>query len=211
MQNQLDHIAIGATDLTEGNIFLRSIFGVDIPLGGKHVHMGTHNRLMNLQNKSYFELIAIDQDATPPHRPRWFGLDEPATHEKLQKGPAPLSWIVQTNNLDAVLDNSPVELGEVLELHRDDLTWRLTVPNDGKPVMGGLIPAFIEWPPNMHPSHTLPDLGVRLEKITLSHSEPDRLGHILDQLCIRHLVELKQDQTNLSFTFSTPSRHITLG
>jgi hypothetical protein len=37
--------------------------------------MGTHNRLLKLGEGFYLELIAIDPQAPPPGRPRWFGLD----------------------------------------------------------------------------------------------------------------------------------------
>ncbi len=210
MTNQLDHIAIGATSLSEGYHFFQSAFGVDIPLGGKHAMMGTHNRLMKLQGASYFELISIDENAHPPQRPRWFGLDEAETHAKLSRKPSALSWIVQTTDLDRVIAHSPIELGEVLELQRDDLRWRLTVPKDGKPVMGGLIPAFIEWPKNMHPSRSLPDLAVTLDAITLSHPDPSALNEVLDKLEISQLAQVAKGETNLSFTFSSPAGRITI-
>lgn len=210
MQNSIDHIAIGAENLTTAADYFREQFGLDIPIGGKHAMMATHNRLMRLQQGCYFELIAIDPDATPPQRPRWFGLDEASIQQKLSIQPHALSWIVQTSNLDEVLAKSPVDLGEVLELSRDDLRWRLTVPKDGRPVMGGLIPAFIEWPEGMHPSHNLPDLGVRLEQITLSHPQPAELNVLLDRLDIAHCAAVRQGETGLSFSFATPSGQITI-
>ena len=39
--------------------------------------------------------------------------------------------MVNTDDLGAVIAASPVDLGEVIELSRGDLSWRLTVPRDG--------------------------------------------------------------------------------
>ena len=39
--------------------------------------MGTHNRLLGLGTNVYLEVIAIDTEAAPPARPRWFSLDTP--------------------------------------------------------------------------------------------------------------------------------------
>ena len=45
--------------------------------------------------------------------------------------PRALCWVVDTDDLDALVANSPIDLGEVIHLSRGDRTWRLTVPKDG--------------------------------------------------------------------------------
>lgn len=45
-----------------------------------HVHrlqFGTHNRCLGMEDGIYLEVIAVDPEAPPPSRPRWFGLDDP--------------------------------------------------------------------------------------------------------------------------------------
>ena len=58
--NRLDHIVIAAASLAQGGDFLRELLGVDIPAGGAHDAMGTHNLLMQLGEDRYLEVIAID-------------------------------------------------------------------------------------------------------------------------------------------------------
>ena len=82
---------------------------------------------------------------------------------------------------------SPVDLGEVLELSRDDLTWRLTVPKDGSLAEDGLLPAFIEWSKEPHPSTGMQDIGLELTSIQLTHPEPEQLTQMLKALHVDHL------------------------
>ena len=210
MFNKIDHIAIGAANLPDGVAAMRRTLGVDIPMGGKHPVMGTHNCVMQSGNETYVELIAIDPDAPAPQRPRWFTLDDLQTQAKLATGPHALCWVVNTDDLDAVVQASPIDLGEVLSLSRGDLTWRLTVPRDGSLAMGGLVPGFIEWPTGPHPSHRQQDLGVRLQGVTLTHPDPDRLGAILRALAINHSANLRQGPAGLSFQLDSAKGNVIL-
>ena len=44
----LDHLAITARTLDEGVAWVREMLGIEMPPGGAHPRMGTHNRLMAL-------------------------------------------------------------------------------------------------------------------------------------------------------------------
>lgn len=46
MQTRIDHLVIGAADLTQGIDYVNECLGVDIPYGGAHEKMGTHNHLL---------------------------------------------------------------------------------------------------------------------------------------------------------------------
>ncbi len=72
---KLDHITVVARTLEEGAAHIKRQLGIDMPKGGAHPAMGTHNRLLSLGETAFLELIAIDPDATPPSHPRWFNLD----------------------------------------------------------------------------------------------------------------------------------------
>ncbi len=205
MRNWIDHFAIGAASLDQGVSALRARLGVEVPRGSKHDAMSTHNCVMQAGNESFFELIAIDPDAPDPGRARWFTLDDPATQARLAKRPRALCWVVNTNDLDAVMAASLVDLGEVVDFRRGDRTWRLTVPRDGSLPEGGLIPAFIEWSPGPHPSTSQQDLGVRLKTIRLTHPNPENLRAVLEALHVDHLAEIEQGDCALSFTLDTPS------
>jgi len=210
MHNKIDHFAIGADTLEQGVADMETRLGVTVPRGGKHDAMSTHNCVMQSGNESFFELIAVDPDAPEPGRTRWFTLDDPATRERLRDRPRALCWVVGTDDLDAVIAASPVDLGEVVLFTRGDRSWRLTVPKDGSLAMGGLLPAFIEWSPGPHPSTGQQDLGVTLHKVRLSHPDPDTLRATLAALQVDHLCDVHSGETGLSFELSTPGGVVTL-
>ena len=209
MNNHLDHIAVGAESLEQGERWVNDVLGVSIPRGGKHAAMSTHNCLAQTGNDSFLEVIAIDRDAPDPGRIRWFSLDDHATRNRLTERPHALCWVVNTDDLDAVIAASPVDLGEVLELSRGELSWRLTVPKDGSLAEGGLIPTFIEWPPGPHPSNNMQDIGLVMQQITLHHPDPDKIGTMLTALSIEHLAVVEQAESPaLSFSVKTPAGDI---
>lgn len=211
MHNKIDHFAIGADTLEQGVADMEAMLGVTVPRGGKHDAMSTHNCVMQSGNESFFELIAIDPDApADPGRVRWFTLDDPATQTRLATRPRALCWVVGTDDLDAVIAASPVDLGEVVLFTRGDRLWRLTVPKDGHLPMGGLLPAFIEWSPGPHPSTGQQALGVTLEKVQLTHPNPDDLTSILKTLGVDHLAQVSMGDAALSFELKTPNGTVTL-
>ena len=209
MNNRIDHFAIGANNLEDGTAFLKEQLGVEIPRGGKHAAMSTHNCVAQSGNTSFIELISIDPEAPDPGRIRWFTLDDPTTQARIAETPKALCWVVNTDDLDAVIAASPVDLGEVLELSRGDLSWKLTVPKDGSLVEGGLLPAFIEWSREPHPSSGMQDIGVELKTIRLTHPEPEKLTAMLTALSVDHLVEVVAgNQAGLSFDLQKPDGEI---
>ncbi|MGB1236073.1 MAG: VOC family protein [Planktomarina sp.] len=211
MQNKIDHFAIGADNLDQGVAAMETALGVTVPRGGKHDAMSTHNCVMQAGNESFFELIAIDPDApADPGRTRWFTLDDAGTQARIADRPRALCWVVNTDDLDAVIAASPVDLGEVVLFTRGDRSWRLTVPQDGHLPMGGLLPAFIEWSPGPHPSTGQQDLGVTLDKVQLSTPDAAALTDILKALQVDHLAEVSEGPAALSFALNTPNGAVVL-
>ena len=210
MHNKIDHFAIGAADLDQGVAALQSALGVTVPRGGKHAAMSTHNCVMQAGGESFLEIIAIDPEAPPPGRARWFTLDEVGTQARLDQRPRALCWVVGTDDLDGIIARSPVDLGEVVPFSRGDRTWRLTVPKDGSLPEGGLLPAFIEWSPGPHPSSGMRDLGVMLHSVQLSHPDPLWLAGVLKQLAVDHLAEVREGPRAVCFALDTPSGRVTL-
>src|SRR5207244_2336804 len=96
-----DHLVVVARTLEEGAAWIRERLGVEMLAGGRHVTMGTHNRVLPLGQGSYLEVIAIDPEGRAPSRPRWFALDDPATVRLLSTGPALLHWAERTSELEA--------------------------------------------------------------------------------------------------------------
>lgn len=156
-----DHLVVGARTLAEGGAWVEAKLGVAPVEGGKHAAMGTHNRLLSLGRGQYLEVIAVDPDAPPPRRPRWFGLDSSAMRARLAAGPGLIHWVVRTDDIEEALRDYP-EPVEVLALERGGLRWRIGVPRDGRIPCAGQCPTLIQWEGGAHPSETLPPSGCQL-------------------------------------------------
>jgi hypothetical protein len=187
----LDHVAIGCATLEQGAAYVRDRLGVDVPSGGRHELMGTHNLLMRLGGETYLELIAIDPAGTKPPYPRWFALDDPAQQARLRERPRPVAWIARATDVAATLAACPSDLGRPVEMTRGDLRWRTSLRGDGMLPEGGALPVLIAWPQGPHPSVRMRDLGVRLTKLTVTHPEPARIATALAALGAQQLVMLE--------------------
>lgn len=160
MSFPLDHIAIACTDLAAGEAWLSARLGAAPDGGGAHPLMGTHNRLWRLGPADYLELIAIDPAAPAPSRARWFGLDG------FSGPPQVAGWVVQAP------DTTPAPPGSRWETaSRGALSWRITIADSGVTAAGGTAPALIDWQGAPHPATRLPDRGLRLVRLTLSHPD----------------------------------------
>ena len=155
----LDHLVVAARTLDEGVRWVSQRLGAAPAAGGKHAAMGTHNRLLSLGPDAYLEIIAIDPDAAPPGRPRWFSMDTPAMAARLARAPALVHWVARTDDIDRELAGQDVE---ILEMQRGEFRWRIGVPRDGLLADGGARPTLIQWI-SRSPAAVLPDAGVRLE------------------------------------------------
>jgi hypothetical protein len=170
---QLDHLVIAARTLAEGVQWCEATLGITPGPGGKHALMSTHNRLFNIASalfpKAYAEVIAIDPEAPPPGRARWFELD----NVDLSSGPRLLTFVARTAALDATLAagrDAGFDGGRALAASRDTpsglLRWRIAVRDDGALVCGGALPTLIEWGEH-HPATSMPASGVALRSLVL--------------------------------------------
>jgi len=190
----LDHLAIAAARLGEGIDFVEEALGVRMPLGGKHPGMNTHNAVMKLADGLYLEVIAIDPEAAPPVRSRWFGMDDPALQARLSaEGPRIIAWVARTTDIAGSLRCAGThDLGEPMPMSRGTLNWKIAVRADGSQAMAGLLPTLIEWPPGVHPTaQRMPDLGVRFVGLTLRAAKPEPLRAALASLGADRLVDVK--------------------
>ncbi len=188
----LDHITLGARTLAEGASYIREMLGVEIPAGGKHGDMATHNHVMRIGDGVFLELLAVDPDAPKPVSARWFGMDDPAQTARLEKGPSPIGWVVSTDNLDRALASGAVDLGKPLSMSRGTRSWRITVPDDGCLPFSGLVPALMQWSEGPHPSSGMQFPGPVLEQIVLKHPEADKLRAILERMGVLRFVRVEQ-------------------
>lgn len=214
MSWEVDHLVVAARTLDEGVAWCEADLGLAPTAGGAHPLMGTHNRVFAIGSeafpRAYFELIAIDPQAPPPGRTRWFDLDAPALQQALAAGPALVHWVARCDALDAELATLRalgIDRGEALAAERDTpagrLCWRIAVRRDGRRLLGGALPTLIEWA-GVHPADTLPASGVVLESLALS-GLPDAVAARLPRP-VRH----DAIGAPIVATLSTPRGRITL-
>lgn len=194
---RLDHIAIACTTLPEGVAATESALGVPLAPGGEHAAMGTHNRLLSLGDAEYLEVITINPAAPHPGRPRWFDLD------RFTGPPRLASWVCACGDMAAALAACPAGSGEPMDFARGDLRWQMAVPQDGRLPFDGLFPALIRWQ-GSHPAPRLPDHGLRLAALRLSHPRADVLRAALAPLIHDPRISVTEGPPGLSATLTTP-------
>jgi hypothetical protein len=170
----VDHLVVAARSLEEGVAWCEGTLGVTPGPGGKHAFMGTHNRLLKIATEAYpqayFEIIAIDPDAPPPSRPRWFGLDA----LDLSEGPRLIHWVGRSPMLDMHrwgLITVGCQPGDPINASRETpgglLSWQILVRADGALENGGALPTLIQWR-GTHPTEAMPDSGVTLQSLAIN-------------------------------------------
>jgi hypothetical protein len=222
---ELDHLVVAARTLEEGVRFIADTLGAEPAAGGKHAAMGTHNRLLGLWGGAYLEVIAIDPDAelersgradAAPARPRWFALDDPAMQARLERGPYLAHWVARVprpKDLGRWQAQYPARIPAVVPMARGDLTWRLTVREDGafpswEGAGDGVVPTLIQWDTLAHPSARLPETGLALKALRARHPRADALRAQLEWLGAAHLIQVETapDETaSLMADIETPA------
>jgi hypothetical protein len=190
VQTTIDHLVLGTADLERGRVWLERFLGVTLSDVGTHARMGTHNRLLSLGPSIYLELIAIDPDGASPFMPRWFGLDTLDVKERIAQKPRLLGWVARTDDIDAFTEKTGGTLGGVHPMERGDFRWRITIPDDGYAIEGGLVPTLIQWDVPDHPCQRLPDQGCRLEWMEAAHPNPAKVHYLLGELGLDSALKL---------------------
>lgn len=196
MQTRIDHLVIGAVNLAQGIAYVKECLGVDIPYGGVHVKMGTHNHLMQLGNNVFLEVIAINPATELPENPLWYGLSDPFVRQKIEVQPALLSWVVNTKNIDEFLRQAEISFGKATLISRGNLSWYFGLPDDGRLLAGGMLPYAIEWQTDLHPSTNMTDVGCRLQGLEIYHSHRFWLRSVLESIGAVDLVKINALQKN---------------
>jgi hypothetical protein len=177
MSTEVDHLVFAADSLEQGADWCKRVLGVEPVAGGRHALMGTHNRLLQLSSptfaQAYLEIIAIDPEASPPGRPRWFGLDS-----RPQGEPSLVQVVARSRMLDMHrfgLIHKGIDPGLPVALSRGDLNWQMLLRADGQ--MPGGLPMLIQWGDH-HPADRLPASGCALAGVSL-HGVPEAHTKVL--------------------------------
>mgnify|MGYP001248217771 FL=1 len=213
----VDHLVVAAATLAQGVAWCEATLGVVPGPGGRHALFGTHNRLAKIASAafpdSYLEIIAVDPEAPPPGRVRWFGLDDPALQASLrERGPHLVHVVARSTMLDMHrwgLINVGLQPGDPVSAHRDTpegrLAWQILVRDDGRLLCGGALPTLIQWQ-GRHPTAAMADSGLALQTLTL-RGVPERAR---DVLRLRGVQVLPEGAPALSATLATPRGEVVL-
>lgn len=200
----LDHIVIAAPSLAEGVAYVRDLTGIDMPKGGEHPQMGTHNHLVRLGTAEFLEVIAVNPDAPAPSRPRWFGLDHPVQKPRLAH------WVTRCADMATTRPHLPDDLGPAIPLTRGALSWLLTVPDDGHLPMQGAAPSLLEWQANPLPPTQMQGADATLEALTITHPDAVTLSKWLEPLLNDPRVAYETGPLNLKARLKVGNREVTL-
>lgn len=188
----LDHLAVVAPTLAEGVAHVRASLDLDIPEGGRHREMGTRNHLLRLGEALFLEVIAVDPEAPPPDRPRWFGLDDAAAvRADWESGRRLRAFVARTNDLDGALARRPGLFGSAMRMSRGALSWRFALRGDGALPMDGLLPCLMDWDAAGHPARAMPDLGARLLAFRLDHPDPEAAAALYREIGLLNPPEIR--------------------
>jgi len=161
-------------------------------IGGRHLNEGTKNAIINLGDKCYLELLAIDKQNKAHTQNRWMGID-------LLTTPKITRWAINSSNLEEdkqalIKYNNQlgnIESGLRKKPDNSDLTWKLTKPLSYPEVE--VVPFLLDWSGSIsHPTDGLSIQG-NLMKIELESATPEKVKGCLDELNIGISVKLNTE------------------
>jgi hypothetical protein len=210
---------VAAETLDVGVQCCNAVLGVTPRAGGEHPLMGTHNRLLKIASdrypRAYFEIIAVNPDARPPGRPRWFDLDDPGLRQAVRQQPRLVHFVASTTDAataQKALQRLGIDRGPLIPAERPTLEgllrWHISVREDGQRHFYGALPTLIEWA-EAHPADAMPPSGLALESL---HAVHPRLTDLQAAHAAIGLdgVTLEQGPPNLVATLSTPKGLVVL-
>jgi Glyoxalase-like domain len=213
---EVDHLVVAAASLAQGVAWCEKTLGVTPGPGGTHALMSTHNRLLKIATaaypQAYLEIIAIDPEAPPPSRARWFGLDDGALQARLTESPRLIHLVARSTMLDMhrwgliTVGHQPGDpVSASRQTPQGELKWQILLREDGALQCGGALPTLIQWQ-GPHPSEQMPDSGVTLRQLRL-HGVPDRARQVLR---LRGVAVLPEPGPALRAVLATPLGDVTL-
>lgn len=191
-----DHIAIVARNLDEGVDYVRQQLGIEMPKGGAHPIMGTHNRLLSLGETEFLEVIAIDPDAISPDRARWFDLD------RFDGAPRIGAWLLGASDIKDSFDPAH---GQMIDMTRGDLKWQISVREDGLLSHDGAFPQIIEWPKISHPAGNMGKRGCRLKSLEITHPKASQIQEFLAGSFKDDRISVVQGNQSFKAVLETPN------
>lgn len=213
MTTAVDHLVVAARTLDDGVQWCEAKLGATPGPGGRHPLMGTHNRLLNVGSATFpqvfLEIIAIDPAAQSPGRPRWFGLDE----LDLKGAPRLLHFVARSGAISVqrlALQAAGFDVGPLIAASRDTpqgrLEWQLSVRDDGCLLARGALPTLIDWGRTPHPTNSMANPDVVLQRLTLR----GLALHAVRALDLQSVEAVSGQGPALSAVLDTPRGRVTL-
>lgn len=180
---KLDHLTVIAPTLTEGVSHVRECLDLDVPFGTRHDYMGTHNHRLQLGDRIYLEIVALDPDGRAPGRARWFGLDDQEqVRTDWDDGRRLRGWVASTHDIQVIVSKHDKVFGEVVALPFNRPEFAFSIPDDGSLPLDGGAPSLIDHQGDPTSMSDIPDMGARLLSLTLEHPHPDTVSKLYREL-----------------------------
>ena len=152
----IDHLMLGASDLSLGKTWIKNKLGLPAMDGGSHPGQGTRNALLGLAEDCYLEVIAPDPAQ---------GLSGTLGAQLLRyKTPRLRTFAVRCSSFEDLVPRlAGFGFGHrILEMSREtvgggELSWRLLFVSDHP--YGVRMPFFIDWGQSPHPCRDLAVAG----------------------------------------------------
>jgi hypothetical protein len=217
--SHIDHLVVAAESLDQGVQWCEATLGVTPRAGGEHPLMGTHNRLVPISTpqhpRAYLEIIAINPDAKPPGRRRWFDLDDPDLQDAVRGRPRLVHFVARTDDAASALKalaRLGIQRGALVQAERPTpegmLRWQISVRADGQRLFYGALPTLIQWGES-HPADAMQESGVALQSLHACHPRLADLQAAHAAIGLQGIA-LEQGAPNLAATLATPKGIVTL-
>jgi hypothetical protein len=184
MNSHLDHLIWVCADLEHGSRRFEALTGVRPRYGGVHASGVTHNALVGLGSRCYFEILAPVGPACHADD-HWCRLARAAQEPRIltycMRSPRRLSELASTFEAfgwpNAVVASNGRTTPEGVRLR-----WQWLAPTVER--FGLAFPFFIDWLDSPHPAEYLgvaqPESGIRLQQFSVGHPHAAELRRTLD-------------------------------
>jgi hypothetical protein len=204
LASTLDHLLWGSRDLDAAVADLHARTGVRAAFGGHHPELGTQNALARLGDRSFLEVIAPAPALPAGGLARQLGV---------LAAPTLLMWAARTPDPDAIVARARRAglTPTIVEGHRARtggglVRWtNVFLAGHGG---GTLVPFFIAWDGDYHPSEDAPP-GLVLTAFAIETPDPARLRATLAALDVKVSVRAGR-RDRLRATLDTPKGRVVL-
>ncbi|HMQ07669.1 MAG TPA: VOC family protein [Saprospiraceae bacterium] len=174
---KIDHIVYVVPRLEAGVEKIEKLLGVMPTPGGSHPDKGTHNALVRLGPRTYFEIIAPDPTQNYTGE-RWMSVDRSENYYRITR------WAFHLNSLEEKLPELSKYFKKSVNLLNSRrispeggyLEWKMTEPLFLHDIE--IIPFLIAWNGNLHPCQSL-NHSCRLTQLRLFHPYPQKINCVL--------------------------------